>query len=81
MSGKLANQQTLKSTERMLVVRLLRIIAGSEDSRGPGTSKLLAHKMASETKRVSGEKVSQIEEATETKKHRGIPEALFLVSI
>jgi len=31
--------------------------------------------------KVSEEKVPQIEEATETKKHRGIPEALFLVSI
>ena len=40
-----------------------------------------AHKMASVTEKISEEKVSQAEETTETKKHRGIPEALFLVSI
>ena len=59
----------------------LKLIAGSHLSRRPGTRKLLAHKMASETEKVSEEKVSQIEETTELKKHRGIPEALFLVSI
>lgn len=42
---------------------------------------ILAHKMASESVKLSEEKVSQNEEKTELKKHRGIPEALFLVSI
>ena len=57
------------------------LIAGSQLSRGTGTGKPLAHKMASETEKAAEEKVSQTEETTERKKHRGIPEALFLVSI
>ena len=69
------------SPERMLAHNLMMyIIAGSQLSRRPG-SKNLAHKMASDEKKSAEEKVLQTKEKTDIKKHRGIPEALFLVSI
>lgn len=60
------------------VVNLLR---AHSYRRGLVHAKLLAHKMASETEKICEEKVPQTDDTTELKKHRGIPEALFLVSI
>lgn len=65
----------------MLFVYQYRLLRAQSSRGGLVQEKLLAHKMASVTEKVSEEKVSHAEETTETKKHRGIPEALFLVSI
>ena len=64
----------------MFLCNLLRAHVYRGERASPGTSKPLP-KMASESDKNTKEKVSQIEDKAETKNHRGIPEALFLVSI
>lgn len=74
-------QQKGRSIERMLHIRTRLYLLRARAYRGGLVANKSLPNMASEEKKSVGKMALQTESKAELKKHRGIPEALFLVSI